>query len=652
MKNLTNILLLSLVVLTTTIGCSDLKFGDNFLEKAPGVDMTIDSIFSRKLYADRALTGAYATMRSCLTLGNNEKFPNESNGNFGYKPAADKLGWDNLDALTDIINSHMSYGGAASKYYSGTYDAETENSSSGTKMGFNPWQDATWWGIRRAQLYIENVDRVPDMTSKEKERGKGEAYMIMACHYLDLFRNFGGIPLLKNAVNISNLDNADFKRQSVEETLGYIVWLCGEAAKKLPWNVSAAEDGRFTKAAAMGLKIRALAFAASPLFNASAPYAPAQSPMGANASKVTAQEAERMIWLGGYSADRWQQVITACKEFFEENSRNGNFYALVDTDNPAEDFSKCYADRYNGEILISTGRQVETFYELYHTYCFGPSVDPVSGNKNWGWGGGCVTLNYVDLFPTKTGEPARYRNWIAQNGHKGSENNTPFVDRDPRLSESVMVIGGKPFRGRQPEMWIGGTERGEKNAGKAITGFCIRKFFWDFNPETYHYKPVCSPYLRLAELCLTYAEALNETGQTDEAKIWLNKTRNRAGLPDITDAQLARLHPDEELAKAPDYLEMAGDKRLREEIIDERAREFCFEEVRWYDLIRWKRADIFAQPLYGITITGNARDLEFSDPEPEPDRAWTNNFDPKWYLSAFPSDEINKGYGLIQNPGW
>lgn len=181
--------------------------------------------------------------------------------------------------------------------------------------------------------------------------------------------------------------------------------------------------------------------------------------------------------------------------------------------------------------MISTGRQVETFYELYHTYCFGPSVDPVSGNKNWGWGGGCVTLNYVDLFPTKTGEPARYRNWIAQNGHKGSENNTPFVDRDPRLSESVMVIGGKPFRGRQPEMWIGGTERGEKNAGKAITGFCIRKFFWDFNPETYHYKPVCSPYLRLAELCLTYAEALNETGQTDEAKIWLNKTRNRPVCP-------------------------------------------------------------------------------------------------------------------------
>lgn len=651
-KNLTIIQLVALAALTAATGCTDLKFGDRFLEKAPGVDMTIDSIFSRKLYADRALTSAYATMRSCLTLGSDEDFPNESNGDYGYKPAADKLGWDNLDALTDIVNSHMSYGGAASIYYSGIYNAETENSSSSTKMGFNPWQDATWWGIRRALLYIENVDRVPDMTADEKERGKGEAYMIMACHYLDLLRNFGGIPLLDKAVNVSNLDGVDFRRRSVEQTLNHIISLCDEAAERLPWTVSAAEDGRFTNAAAMGLKIRALAFVASPLFNSATPYAPAQSPVGDNAAKVSAQEAELMTWLGGFSADRWQQVVTACQEFFDENARNGNVYALVDTDNPAEDFSKCYADRNNGEILISTGRQVETFYDLYHTYCFGPSVDPITGNKNWGWGGSCVTLNYVDLFPSNTGEPARYRDWIARNGHSGTLTHTPFVDRDPRLSESVMVIGGKSFRGRQPEMWIGGTERGEKNVGRAISGFCIRKFFWDFNPETYHYKPVCSPYLRLAELCLTYAEALNETGNTDEAKVWLNKTRNRAGLPDITDAQLARLHPDDELAKAPDYPETSGDKRLREEILDERAREFCFEEVRWYDLIRWKRADILSEPLYGITITGNAQALEFSDPEPEPTRAWTGQFDPKWYLSAFPSDEINKGYGLVQNPGW
>ena len=33
----------------SAIACSDLKFGDAFLEKAPGVDVTIDTIFSSRL---------------------------------------------------------------------------------------------------------------------------------------------------------------------------------------------------------------------------------------------------------------------------------------------------------------------------------------------------------------------------------------------------------------------------------------------------------------------------------------------------------------------------------------------------------------------------------------------------------------------------
>lgn len=28
------------------------------------------------------------------------------------------------------------------------------------------------------------------------------------------------------------------------------------------------------------------------------------------------------------------------------------------------------------------------------------------------------------------------------------------------------------------------------------------------------------------------------------------------------------------------------------------------------------------------------------------------NFSPKWYLTAFPPSEVNKNYGLTQNPGW
>jgi len=37
---------------------------------------------------------------------------------------------------------------------------------------------------------------------------------------------------------------------------------------------------------------------------------------------------------------------------------------------------------------------------------------------------------------------------------------------------------------------------------------------------------------------------------------------------------------------------LEGDAELREEILDERARELAFEEVRWFDIARWKRADV------------------------------------------------------------
>lgn len=51
-KTIISILILGGFVSGLT-NCSDLKFGDGFLEKAPGGDVTVDTIFSSKLYADR-----------------------------------------------------------------------------------------------------------------------------------------------------------------------------------------------------------------------------------------------------------------------------------------------------------------------------------------------------------------------------------------------------------------------------------------------------------------------------------------------------------------------------------------------------------------------------------------------------------------------
>ena len=99
-------------------------------------------------------------------------------------------------------------------------------------------------------------------------------------------------------------------------------------------------------------------------------------------------------------------------------------------------------------------------------------------------------------------------------------------------------------------------------------------------------------------------------------------------------------------------------RNCAKKFLDERARELAFEEVRWFDIVRWKRADVFKKELHGLDITIadgslSAGNLKLNFPQPKVEsvsRYWQDNFSPKWYMSAFPSNEINKGYGLLQNP--
>lgn len=630
--------------------CSDLKFGNAFLEKAPGADMTLEQIFSSKLYAERELIGAYASLRTCLTVHSN-------NGNYEFQNGGNKIGWDNLDTMTDLMQSHCTWGGVIKTYYAGTYNAEAENEGYG-KFGFHPDQEGAWTGIRRAWIFINNVDRVPDMTDEEKKVRKGEARMIIALQMHEMLRHFGGVPILDDYATPENEMTSDYSRKTVRQCVDFIVNMCDQAAKELPWTVADADNGRMTAAGALALKARVLQLAARPLFNASTPYLQAQEPTAANKASVK-EDPGLMTWLGSYTQENWQAVADACEDFFKKNTENGDAYRMVmpqtnDAEGYRQAFSTCYADRESPEIIIHTGRAIPTYSNTYHRFYFGLTDQGQAGR---GYGGGCVTLNFVDMFTAADGTPSDYRKWLSDHGHEGTVYNNPFTGKDPRLYETVLIAGDR-YRTRCAETWIDGLEHGSSANPKCATGFIIRKFLWDYNDEFLN-KATNSAYIRLPELYLMYAEALNELGRSEEALSWLNKTRTRVGLPEMTLPNAAKLHSWQAL---PDYPEcsLQGDKYLREEILDERAREFCFEEVRWFDIAFWKREDLMRKLLYGIQITRKSGSFEegnlvltYSDPSKmDQGRIWQDKFSPKWFLSAFPSDEINKGYGLVQNPGW
>ena len=160
----------------------------------------------------------------------------------------------------------------------------------------------------------------------------------------------------------------------------------------------------------------------------------------------------------------------------------------------------------------------------------------------------------------------------------------------------------------------------------------------------------------MADMDLAYAEALAQTGKFDRAIVENDKVRARVGLPSLA---------------VNKNLDLKNKDVLVNEILRERACELALENSRLLDLIRYKRQDIFCSPLHRMNIyakddSGEKNIAPYStmngvwpnfmyETEEITNFArvwWKGNWDNKWYLSPIARGEINKGYGLFQNPGW
>lgn len=569
--------------------CEDVKFGNEFLEKEPSVDVTADTIFNSLELSERYLWRGYSTLPYGL--------------NTDWSAKGRKLGMDILESLSDLCHSYLAWGGANQLYYTGQYSAAVENDSPQTKYHYN--KEQSWEGIRIGWKFIEKADDIPEGTREYIDQLKAEAKMIIALHYTDMFRHYGGLPWVDHAFNPT--ESTDLPRLTAKATMDSIVALIDEAIPDLAWEVEDPEnwDGRFTQAGAMGLKARVLLFGASPLFNDSEPY------LAGEASE------KEMTWFGGEDPALWDRAAQAAEDLILRIDAMGG-YGLVNTGNPRQDFQDAYYKRGNGEILISTRVRYQSPGWWNGNYYFYQSA----GN----YGTGCPTNEYVEMFDMADGTP------IDEAG-SGWDPDDPWNNRDPRLYETVLV-NGDDYQGRTAELWIGGRERKNANWKGTISGFGLRKFLLERNNASSVGSVVHWPYLRLSEIYLSYAEALNEIngGPTAEAYDAVNRIRDRVGLSDLPSGM--------------------SQSEFREAVLKERACEFGYEEVRWFDIIRWKRGDLFQQALHGVNTTQND-DGSYSYKVFElPERYWQNNWSPKWYLSAFPPDEINKDYGLVQNPGW
>ena len=597
-KRISIALILSLMGL---VSCEDFKFGNDFLEKPVSDEMNIDSVFSKKVYAEQQLAQTYHSLPDFLPL----------NG---------RLKWGILEGVTDLCDQGDSY-------HDGSLTSAT-SSSGAYSLIYNEehGEMSATYGIRQAYIFLENVDRVPDMTNEEKNIRKGEAMMIIAYHYVDMFRNLGGMPWIDHAYTPE--DDMHMERMTIAEAVERISSLIDQAAALLPWTVIANDDGRMTKAGALALKSRLLTFAASPLYNSDQPYRDGEA-----ADK-------HYVWWGDYQQDRWQAALDAGLAFLRENKAQGDVYQLVDNGDPGDSFFRGYFERWNFEVLIASHRYTQCQREIYPVYLIS-------------WGRGRPLLNYADMFQMQDGSEFDWDN-PEHRAHPFYTEDKQKV-RDPRLYETLWLTGS-PFWGRTCEIYRGGREQPKYMGGgqdwrwdnQGLTGFAMKKLvldqYTDYNGRMYQ-----CPLMRLPEIYFNIAEAMNELGiaeQKDEfgrdAYDYVNLVRARVDMPPITSDMVA------------------PGKDLREYILDERAREFGYEEVRYFDIARWMRKDLLEETPRRLEIfpvepkiDGEYRNFTYEiKTDYLNERRWIQYWDNKYYLCPISQEEINKKYGLVQNPGW
>lgn len=144
-------------------------------------------------------------------------------------------------------------------------------------------------------------------------------------------------------------------------------------------------------------------------------------------------------------------------------------------------------------------------------------------------------------------------------------------------------------------------------------------------------------YYRYADVLLNYAEAQNEAVGPD-ASVYeaIDKLRTRAGIPTLTS-----VYPG--LSQA----------EMREAIRKERRIELAFENKRWWDLIRWKTAEIYLnQNLHGMLVRSESGVLTYTRIEAlHGERSFDAS---KNYLRPIPQSALDQNPKLQgnQNPGY
>lgn len=461
---------LSLILILIFSSCNDFS---NFLDKAPGVDVTEDTIFSSKVQVETFVAGTYY-----------------------YGVMSDLPMWDardksdcSTDAATDEAEIAMPW------YWTQAWNTASMSATNTLDRRFNTF----WIAIRRTNIILDKIDKTPFNDDQYKKQVRGEAKFIRAYNYFQLIEKYGGVPILDHLFSLSETLNVP--RSSIKDVVNFIVQDCDDAIVNLPTVYPTSLRGRVTNIAAMALKSRTLLYAASKTFNTATPY----MDFGAN---------NKLICYTNYDVNRWKLAADASKQVLDAAQNAG--VSLITDQGVTKNYLYAWEINDNNEIILAEKSKEACW--VWH-FPWGPSIPQSCG----GFGGGMdVTLNFVKLYEKNDGTP---QTWD-MNG--GADLMKKYNELDPRFAQTI-TYQGQAWNKNNPilDLSVNGRDA-------CITGAYAHKPIPYAVSSDMGVVPN-GIIFRLAEFYLNYAEALNEYNTTPPAEAYdaVNTIRQRSGMPSL-----------------------------------------------------------------------------------------------------------------------
>lgn len=517
--------------------------------------------------------------------------------------------------------------------------------------------------IRDCNIFLENIQRVPDMQQPERDQWAAEVKFLKAYYHFYLMQLYGPIPLIKESLPINApIQDVRIRRQPIDSCVNYMVELLDEALIYLPnlplQQIDRPNYGRVTTEMALGLKARVLTTAASPLFNGNVDYANYVDPVYGPLFNQT------------YDAQKWKRAMDAAKAAIDNalsismklyEFEPGPTLNLSDTTLTELNIREAFASIVPNNEVIWPNTVGAALQSALTPRSWSPTLTSASTAGAYG-----PSLQIVEMFYTDKGLPidqdntwdyaGRYDFRVGDEPNKrhvqvGYETIKLHFHREPRFYANIGFDGGMWYgQGKYTdtdnwhlEIRGGGYTSVRETSAHSPTGYYPKKpiSYQNYLEGTsYFVMSYQFPNMRLTELYLSYAEAANEyAGPSDDVFSYLDAVRERAGIPPVKASwDLYSKQPGKYNSK----------EGLRDIIRQERRIELNSESQVYWDLLRWKMAEaVLSQPVEGWDKRG-VKPEEFY----QRTVIFERPFRKRDYFMPIREYELQRNENLLQSPGW